>query len=396
MPTFLLIVMALLACFFTTEPLIGAEVTVTPSASLGTFYSDNIHFTEKDKIADFRTVFSPAVQLQQRDERGEINITGAMDSYSYANNSELDSVDPKFSANGKYSLSSVLSAKASALYATDYQSDRALTSSGLISTNSKREQNQESLGFDWAFSEKTTMNTTASLGKTKYEDPNYSDFTSQSYRLGIESNFSKFVSELTGLMFLTRSYYDYDTSQSDYTTAEFGFGKNLTEKYRITASVGPSFIKTKYKESNLQETEEWGTTAHCSLDGKFETSTINFSFIYDLEPDSFNSTGAKRTALSSSYLKKMSTDLGLGISASYFRNDSSGMENLSANTSNEDAFNISPRILFQITDDLGVEANYRFSHTENQTPDESRTQNSVFIRLNWSHRINKNDVSHSL
>lgn len=370
----------------------GAERTVTPQISLVSKYNDNIHFTSKDKISDFYTVVSPSIQLLQRDERGDINIKGAIDSFSYVESSELDSVDSEIRANGAYALSPVFSANASGLYKIDYQSDRAVTSSGLVSTNSKREQNQGGLGLDWALSEKTTMGTKASLGATEYEDPAYSDFTTQTYSLDLSSKLDRFVTETTGLLHLTRSRYDYDYSQSDYTTAALGFGKKLDEKYTLTAWAGPALIETVYVFSPFLETNEWGTTAHCSLDGKFEKSTMNLAFTYDLQPDSFNSTSVKRMALVGSYSKQLSSDLRLGIGTSYFRNEATEQGFDSTNDTNEDTFNISPRISYKITDDLNIELSCNYSRIdENDNSESVREQNSAFIQLNWSHSLDKHD-----
>lgn len=372
--------------------MLGAERTITPQISLGSRYNDNIHFTATDKESDSYTVVSPAIQLRQRDERGDINIKGTLESFTYVERSELDSIDSEIAANGTYALSPLFSANASGLYKIDYQSDRAITSSGLVSTNSKREQNQGSLGLDLALSEKTTVGAKASLGRAIYEDPEYSDFTSQTYSLDLSSDLSKFVVETTGLLHLTRSHYDYDNSQSDYTAAALGFGKKLDEKYSLTVWAGPSLIETVYTFGPFLETEEWGTTAHCSLDGKFEKSTMNLSFTYDLQPDSFSRTSVKRMALQGSYLRRMVSDLRIGIGASYFRNESTAQDFISTNDINEDTFNISPRILYQITDDLGLEVYYNYSRIdENDSSESSRMQNSAFIQLTWNHNFDASD-----
>jgi len=388
--TFVLLLAVTLVCFFGAKPVLGAERTITPQISLGSRYNDNIHFTATDKESDSYAVVSPAIQLRQRDERGDINIKGTIESFTYMERSELDSVNSEMAFNGAYALSPVFSANASGLYKIDYQSDRAITTSGLVSTNSKREQNQGDLGLDWTLSEKTTMGTKVSLGKTVYEDPEYSDFTTQTYSLDLSSNLSKFVTEITGLLHLTRSRYDYDYSQSDYTTAALGFGKKLDEKYSLTAWAGPSLIETVYAFG--PETEEWGTAAHCSLDGKFEKSTMNLSFTYDLQPDSFNSTSVKRMALKGSYFKQVSSDLKLGIGASYFRNEVTDQGFFSTNDTNEDTFNISPRILYQITDDVGLNFYYNYSRIdENDSAGSSRTQNSAFVQITWNHSFDKSN-----
>lgn len=383
----------LLSCVCPANTVLGAESIVTPSVSVETRYNDNVYFSESDEENDYYVVVSPAIKMQHGNERGIIIIKGKVYSYTYADRTELDSIDNELSANGNYAVNRTMTVNASGNYKKDHQSDRDLTSSGLVSTNSKREQHQETLGFDWALSEKTRIGATVTLGKTRYEDEDYSDNTTKSYSLELASNLSKHLPETTGIISLNRSCYDYDLSQTNYTSASFGFVKNLNEKYSILASAGPSLIETTYKASPFLKEEEWGATAHCSLDGKFKKSSMNLAFTYKLEPDSLNNKSVKRTALNAGYVKKISSDLSLGFKAGYFHNESSAQENILANSLDEDTFNISPRLLYQISDDLGLELNYRFARIEDNKTDSSRTQNSLFMLFTWSHDIDESDLA---
>jgi len=201
----LIVIVALDHC--NAENTVASESVVSPSISLGTKYSDNIFFSAQDAESDFYTVITPAVQLLQRNERGELAVKGKIDSFSYADNSSLNSLDSEVSANGSYALSPLFSFNASSLHKVDSQADREIASSGLISTNSKREQNRESLGLEWALSEKTVVGSQASYSTMRYEDKDYSDMRSGSYNLSVRSDLSQYLSETTGFVDLAQRRY---------------------------------------------------------------------------------------------------------------------------------------------------------------------------------------------
>lgn len=371
----------------------AAELTVSPSVSVSTRYQDNIYFSKDNKESDFSTVLSPALEVRQRDERGNLNIKATVNTYTYAENRGLDSVDPFLSANGAYALTPVLSVNASGLYSIDYQPDRTLTTSGLISSKSKRERSDESLGLDWALSETTTIGGSVSFGKILYADESYSDTTSQSYTVDLRRNLGKYFTETTGLIHLNYSRYEFDLSQSRSSTAAIGLTRNLNEKYSFTAWAGPSLNETTYPDYPIADVRDWGTAAHCALDGIFERSSFNIAFTYDMAPDSYKSTSVKRMAWKANYSRRVSSDLGLGVSASYFQNKSSGRDNFRGRDEDETTFSLAPRARYKITDDLDMELNYLYSIVEeNEGSGDRREGNSVFIRLTWRKDLSRADL----
>lgn len=378
----LIVIVALDHC--NAENTVASESVVSPSISLGTKYSDNIFFSAQDAESDFYTVLTPAVQLLQRNERGELAVKGKIDSFSYADNSSLNSLDSEVSANGSYALSPLFSFNASSLHKVDSQADREIASSGLISTNSKREQNRESLGLEWALSEKTVVGSQASYSTMRYEDKDYSDMRSGSYNLSVRSDLSQYLSETTGFVDLAQRRYDYEGSQvSDYTTVTIGLEKKLNEQYSILAWVGPSLIETDYDNPYLQAGKEWGVTAHCSVDAEFETSSLRLSLTNEVAPDNFSNTTVERTTVGGGWSKQISADMRVGIWSSYFLNESSGSDAVFNRNSGKKTLNILPRITYKISDNFTVEAEYGYSRVEYTDYDSNIERNSFFINFRW-------------
>jgi len=371
---------------------ISAELTVAPSLAVSGRYTDNIFLAEKNKEEDLYTRFTPALQLRQRNERGELSLDGQFDIYAYFDKSSLNSVDQRYSISGSYGLTPVLSVNAGGRYEKDFQPDREVSTSGLVFSSSKREKHSESFGMNWMVSEKTTIGATVSSGRNKYEDDEYSNYSSQSYSLEISTNLSRYFVETSGLLFLSHSRYDYDLSDVEYTMAALGLGKSLNEKYSVFGWVGPAYSKTEFEYYPWMDTEEWSGTANVSINGEFEKSSLNCSLSYRLEPDSYSSGGVNRTTLSGGYTKRLKADLRMGLSASYFRNESTAKNFLSRDR-DETNLQISPRFFCNLTDDLALEANYRLVRLNDKATDQVKTQNSFFLRLTWRHRYRDTELA---
>lgn len=391
------LVVVFVSSLLESTPAKGAKFTITPSASLGLRYNDNIYFNDSDKTKDFSTVVSPGIQFKQSAERGEINVNGKVYSFTYAENSELNSIDSEISADGQYALSRVVKANASVVYKEDNQQDRDLTTSGIVSTNSKRVQNNESIGLMWARSEKTSIGASLFLGNTEYEDEDYSDYSSHGFNLNINTNISRYISETTGILSLSRNRYEYDVTNSTVTSASIGFEKSLSEKYSISSWLGPSLVQTEYKDFRSENSDEWGAMAHFSLKGNLKNSSLNISITHQVDPGSFSNSTVNKTSLEFDYLKELSVDLSAGINTSYFHNKSSDSvnENLLENI-DENAFNISPHLFYKFNNDLGLDVMYRLSHIEDNNNGNQKMQNSIFMQFVWKYELEESELSYFL
>lgn len=379
------------------SPASGAQFTITPSASLGFRYNDNIHFTDSDETEDFSTVVSPGIQVRQRAERGEIQVNGKVYSFTYVNNDELNSIDSEISAEGQYALTSVVKANASLVYKADNQPDRDITSSGIESTNSKRVQTNESIGLMWASSERTSIGASLFHGNTEYEDEGYSDYSSQGFNLNISTNISRYISETTAICNLSRNLYEYDSTNTTVVSASIGFEKSLSEKYSVLAWLGPSLVQTEFTDSRFKDSDEWGAMAHFSVKGNLKNSSLNVSVTHKVDPGSFSNSTVSKTSLGLDYSRELSSDLTAGMSTSYFHNKSSDTANiLLLNAIDENTLNISPHIFYKFTKDLGLEVRYRLSLIEDNNNDNERMQNSIFMQLIWMYELEKSDLAYML
>ena len=84
------------------------------------------------------------------------------------------------------------------------------------------------------------------------------------------------------------------------------------------------------------------------------------------------------------------------MSASYFENTASGNSLFRTRDTDETSFNLSPRVKYKITDDLGLECNYQYSIVEEDEDSGGRRErNSVFLRLVWNKDFSRSDLLHA-
>lgn len=369
---------------------------MVPSVTAEAKYNDNIYYRDENKEEDIIIVISPGIEVRNRVERGTISVKGRAYSYTYADNSTLDSVDTEIAAEGQYAVSRVVFVNGSVKYVQDHQIDRDITSTGQVASSFERENLQASAGASWALSEKTTVGAQLSLGQRTYDDPDTSDVDTQSVTLSYSTNLSKWFNETTGLAYLSHSRYNYESSLVKYTSLTIGSEKRFDEKYSILATFGPSFVQTEYDNFSIFDSEEWGVAARLQLDGRISEGTRFDIFLsHKVEPDSYGETTVVRTGLKGNYWSRISNDLSFGLSASYFHNESSGDSSFDV-YEDEDTFNFSPRLKYKITDDLDLELAYRYSLQKDNERGEDKDQNSIFFRLIWSHRYGDDDLAYAL
>ncbi len=133
------------------------EFKVLPSLSLKGEYNDNIFFSESNKEDDYIGILSPGLEIIERTERLDLNLTGAAHIIEYADNDELSGLDYDAKGRFKYSLTPRLNFRASALYDKSTQPDRDIVEAGLVQNDKTRRRQQYSGGLDYVFTEKAAV-----------------------------------------------------------------------------------------------------------------------------------------------------------------------------------------------------------------------------------------------
>src|SRR4030042_593755 len=104
----------------------GDEFKLIPSLSTKEEYNDNIFFTEEDRTKDFVTTLSPGLELIDRTEKLDLNLSARVNVLRYWSNGDLDRVNQFYRGRIGYSLHPKLKLSANAAYTRDFTPDRDL------------------------------------------------------------------------------------------------------------------------------------------------------------------------------------------------------------------------------------------------------------------------------
>ena len=100
------------------------EFKLIPSVGVREEYNDNIFYTTNDTVDDFITTIRLGLELIERTERLNLNISATVSPFFYADLTDLDDIDQNYWGGGSYQISTLLGVNAHALYDVSNRRDR--------------------------------------------------------------------------------------------------------------------------------------------------------------------------------------------------------------------------------------------------------------------------------
>ena len=132
LPLFILLMILLM---MVSQEAAGDEFKVTPAIAVKQEYNDNILYWPSDTQHDFITTTSPELNITDKTERMEANLSGRLDERLYSIHGGLNATDQFYEGSGKYALTPRLNLSGKAFYSQDSNPDRDLNVTGLALTN---------------------------------------------------------------------------------------------------------------------------------------------------------------------------------------------------------------------------------------------------------------------
>ena len=175
----------------------GDEFKFIPQISIRNHYSDNIFYDENDddKISDFYSVISPEIRLTERTETLDAMLRSRIDRNEYRDEEDLNATDQFHDGRIRYRLSERIRCSAEAGYSKDSQVDRDIDVTGLVLGTPIRERAHYAGSADLALTEKSSAGLSYSYDKDTFDDPEFSDSTSQDLSLTLSHNLDALVRE---------------------------------------------------------------------------------------------------------------------------------------------------------------------------------------------------------
>jgi hypothetical protein len=361
------------------------EFKLTPSIAVRQEYNDNIFFDYNSRVAEdsFITRVMPGLELIDRTERFDLRLTGFVIPYIYWSDSNLNSVEQKYSGKVSYFLTPRLRVGADAAVGVDHQPDRDITSTGLSYRDDRRIQQRYGGDAAYEFTERTTGTLGYTYGREDWrsDDPDIEDYQSHAAVLGLSRDLGEAKGITVGFVKGGYTYYDYETSTTDYGFGVLGVKHRLSEIFNVSVDAGASYAYTEYDVQNRKGSDStWGPAAHAGLEYVGERTHASVNAFYDVAPASGDNAPAQRLAMTFDIGHLMTEYMRIGLFTGVFHNKSLA-DNDVADKYEYLSYTFNPSLRWEIVREVTLEAGYIFTYVDDREADAIASRNLGYIQI---------------
>jgi len=375
----------------------GDEFKLIPSLSIKEEYNDNLFFTEKDKKDDFITTITPGIELIDRTERLDLNLSARLGGLIYAKNEDLNFLNQIYSGRLRYLLHQKLKFSADGGFTKDFSPDRDIEVTGLVTKAIRRYKYNFGSGLEYTLTEKTKTEFSYSFERYDYErDPEFVDTISHGVNFGLIHDLSQQISNTLGRANLGYYRYKFQDTDIDYYYGTIGMSRAISEKWNILIDGGASYTHSEFDVERLEltpflrivrerEKEKgvgWVAQATLSYRGekttKGEKTTGDLTFNHRMMPASGIVGVSERTSITLDIAHRFTYEFLGRLSVGYYLNRAERGK-FSRASIDEATFRINPRVRYEFTKDIALEASYSFTLVKDKEADTDARRNLFMI-----------------
>ncbi len=381
----------------------GNEFRIVPSLSVKEEYNSNVLFSPSSIKRDFVTTLSPGVEMVNRTERLDTDLSVRLDRLEYADNRALSATDQMYDGKFKYAATPLFNISAEGGYSRSSNPTLDVGTTGIVMATAPWNHITSSLSADYQLTEKTAAGVSYSYGRDSYDDPRYLGNTSHDVNAGLVYDLGKHFPATKGRTNVGYSSYSYPDSRIDSITGTVGFSRDLDEIWSVLVDVG-----VRHTWSDISVTRQvpvydfffgfpillgyelhkeqvknggFGWVGSASLNYKGERSNGDLTCTRDITPAYGLNGAAERNYLTLSTRYRFTYELSALFSSGYYTLKSAASE-FSAQVINQWTFRINPGIRYEFSKDMASEASYEYTMVDNQASHSSANRHLFSIRLN--------------
>lgn len=368
----------------------GAELKFIPQVSLIEKYNDNIFFdsSDDDRVHDFVTVVSPALRLTDRTERLDASIQSRLERIEYLDEKDLNSTDQYHTGQIAYRLTERMNVSAEAGYIRDSQVDRDIESTGLVFGTPTRRRHHYACSADAALSDMTSMGVSYKFNEDKFDDPEYVNSTTQDVSLVLSRNLDALWSETMGRVSMGYAQYDYPETEVSSCSFMVGASKKITETLEISADIGSNLARSRYELFHFfdESSKTRGGIGQVALSYRGELSEAGISYYRDVRSISGKSGVARHSSARVHCSRRLTYELTGEFMAEYYLNKQDTKQ-FWETAIDEETFRITPRLLYNLTKDLRLEASYRYTRLKDNETSQTKKQDLFSLGMTWRYPL---------
>jgi len=373
------------------------EFKVIPSLALKETYNDNVFFSPDNRIKSWITNVTPGLELVNKTERLDLNLSALVDIARYHGESSLDSENQDYKGRLSYTLSPRVNVQAEGGWSRSYLPDRDIYTTGLVLSNIQRDRTTAGVSGNWVLTERLTAGATYFYEKDVYDSPTESDVEGHQVSLGL---YHVLGVATKGRFNIGYAGYRYSAQDTKSYWGTLGIEHRFHELWTIIADVGARFAQTKYDVQELQfvppiflvpvtvekTSDDWGAVVRSSLNYAGEKTSFSLSFNYDLAAASGRSGPVERTALLFNIRHRLIYEFSGALSAGYFLNKASAGQ-FGLTEIDEETFWVRPSLRYEFTKDVFIDLAYEYTKTNYEVTNTNAYRNLVYVRLFAQHAL---------
>jgi len=369
------------------------DFKLTPSVGVKGEYNDNLFFNTTNEDDDYITTIFGGLEVLNRTERLNLNLSAKLDGLIYADNDELNDVEQFYNAGIGYRITEHMGIKAGGGYSEDSRPDRDITTSGLVLTGVIRKRWQGQVSGDVSLTEKTTADVSYAYLQDKFDNAEFVDYRFNTTNLGFAHDFSEILPRLVGRVNAGYNHYTSDDMNLENIYATVGFSRAITELFNILIDVGYRYSASEFKVPvfvpyppfliTTNDTEyDSGFNGEIVVGYAGETTRADIGASQKLDPASGYNGTANRTSFVFNVRKRFAEKFSANLYATYYLNKADAGQ-LAVNAIDQATLSIRPGLSYEIIDHLVLTASYTFTQVKYKISDTEAKRNRVYVQLSY-------------
>lgn len=360
------------------------EFKLIPSLAVREEYNDNIFYTTNDTLDDFITTILLSLELIERTERLNLNLSASIAPFFYADLSDLNDVDQNYWGSGSYQINTLLSFNGYALYDVSNRPDRDILTSGVLQSNDKRKRLEYGFGFDYTLTEKAAMAISFAYLQDKWDLTNLGQQNLKDYRAGLNftHNLNEWWDSTTGILNFGFEQYEFETSDTYNYFGSIGVQHWFSETIHFLIDMGLRYTDATFFTPQLVEdnNKTLGGVGQATLQIRGELTRGSIRISHRIEPSSGAGRTNQRSDVVLNLRRRFAERSVIAITTGAYKNKADNGE-FSFIGIDEDTFFIRPAIRWEFFTNFILEAGYNFAYVDDHLSDTNKSRNLIYLQV---------------
>jgi hypothetical protein len=395
------------------------ELCYVPSLAVREEYNSNILMDTAayNVRKDYATVVSPGLQITDKSERLDSQLSLRLDRHQFFHEKDLDATDQSAHGSVQYTETEALKFSAAAGYDKYHYPNLDVTTAAISAPGTvvtvgpppttpappppnttsidlvavRLERITSSIAADYQWTELTSLRGAYQYELDSYDRPVYRS-TSHDVRAGLVTDLSEYLPRLNGRLNAGYSQYILPESKTVNIPVTVGFSFGFNERWSIQVDGGirrtvtetftsevPITLTSAMLVSDDRKSYGWGRVGDVALNYRLTSGSAELMYTQDLTLPTGIQAASKHDAVTFSAWFRFTSELSASLTTDYsmYRSD----DTFSSFVIKQNTASVSPLVRYEFTKDLALEASYQFVKVDFKSSESKADQQVYFVRL---------------